>query len=198
MLNILFYSFSVFLLLSSSVIVFSYNSIVSVLFLILSFVISAVLLLLLECEFLALLLITIYVGAVAVLFLFILMMLETKLTNLSKKLMLYFPFGIFVGVIFFLEVLFCVSESFEANAYTSFSSVLCIPYCNWYGKIDSLTDVEVFGQILYTHFVLQFLLIGFLLFLALVGVVYLSVNSTERQSKTQAVFHQLSRNSTVY
>lgn len=197
MVNILFYLFSIFLLLSSLVIIFSYNSIVSVLFLILSFVISAVLLLLLECEFLALLLITIYVGAVAVLFLFILMMLETKLINLSKKLILYFPFGIFVSVFFFFEVLFCVSESFEVNAYNQFFSFLSIDYCNWYGKIDSLSDVEVFGQILYTHFVLQFLLVGFLLFLALVGVVYLSVNTTERQSKNQAVFHQLSRNPTV-
>jgi NADH-quinone oxidoreductase subunit J len=198
MLNILFYLFSIFLLLSSLVIVFSYNSIVSVLFLILSFLISAILLLLLECEFLALLLITIYVGAVAVLFLFILMMLETKLTNLSKKLTLYFPFGIFVSVLFFFEVLFCVSESFEVNAYSHFFSFLRIDYCNWYSKIDSLTDVEVFGHILYTHFVLQFLMVGFLLFLALVGVVYLSVNSTERKSKNQAVFHQLSRNPTVY
>ena len=130
MLNILFYLFSIFLLLSSLVIVFSYNSIVSVLFLILSFLISAILLLLLECEFLALLLITIYVGAVAVLFLFILMMLETKLTNLSKKLTLYFPFGIFVSVIFFLEVLFCVSDSFEVNSYNYFFSFLRIDYCN--------------------------------------------------------------------
>ena len=198
MLNILFYFFSIVLLLSSLLVVISYNSIISVLFLILSFLVSAILLLLLECEFLSLILITVYVGAVAVLFIFVLMMLETKLTNLNKNFFLYFPFGFFINCLFFFEIITSISNNFLSNPYSLNYNLSYMNYCTWYGKLDVLTDVEVFGQILYTHFVLQFLIVGFILFLALVGVVYLVSNSINRSSKTQTVFHQLSRNPVIF
>ena len=198
MLNILFYFFSIVLLFSSLLVVVSYNSIISVLFLILSFLVSAILLLLLECEFLSLILVTVYVGAVTVLFIFVLMMLETKLTNLNKNFLLYFPFGFFINCLFFFEIITSISNNFSSNPYSLNSNSLYMNYCIWYGKLDMLTEVEVFGQILYTHFVLQFLIVGFILFLALVGVVYLVSNSTNRSSKPQNVFHQLSRNSVIF
>lgn len=198
MLNVLFYFFSIVLLLSSVSVVVSYNSIISVLFLILSFLVSSILLLLLECEFLSLIIVTVYVGAVAVLFIFVLMMLETKLTNLNKNLLLYFPFGLFINCLFFFEIITSISNNFPSNPYSFNYNLLYVDYFAWYSKLDVLTDVEVFGQILYTHFVLQFLIVGFILFLALVGVVYLVSNSINRSSKTQAVFHQLSRNSVIF
>lgn len=198
MLNILFYFFSIVLLFSSLLVVVGYNSIISVLFLILSFLVSAILLLLLECEFLSLILVTVYVGAVAVLFIFVLMMLETKLTNLNKNFLLYFPFGFFINCLFFFEIITSMSNNFSSNPYSLNSNFLYMNYCIWYAKLDMLTEVEVFGQILYTHFVLQFLIVGFILFLALVGVVYLVSNSTNRSLKTQTVFHQLSRNSVIF
>lgn len=80
------------LIFSSLAIVTTYNSIISVLFLVLSFLISDILLILLECEFLALMLIIVYVKAVAVLFLFVVMMLETKIKTLNRVLFVYFPF----------------------------------------------------------------------------------------------------------
>ncbi len=198
MLNILFYFFSIVLLFSSLTVVVSYNSIVSVLFLILSFLVSSVLLLLLECEFLALIIVTVYVGAVAVLFIFVLMMLETKLTNLNKNFLLYFPFGVFINCLFFFEIMSSILNNFSSNPYFFSSNFLHINYLTWYGKLDALTDVEVFGQMLYTHFVLQFLIVGFILFLALVGVVYLVSNSINKSPKNQTVFYQLSRNSEIF
>lgn len=195
MLNLLFYFYSILLLLSALAVVLTYNSIVSVLYLVLCFLISSILLILLECEFLALMLIIIYVGAVAILFLFVLMMLETKLKNLNKNIFLYFPFGVFINIIFCIEITNSISNSFLSNPYTN--NFLYNTYCSWYGKIDALTDIQVFGSILYTQYVLQFLVVGFVLFLALVGVVFLTSNPM-KSYKNQVVFYQLSRNSVIF
>jgi NADH-quinone oxidoreductase subunit J len=153
---------------------------------------TSIILFFLECEFLALILIIIYVGAVAVLLLFVLMMLETKLKNLSKDIILYFPFGVFINGIFFFELANLISRSFNENSYSnsfSFNS-----YLNWYNVLDSLTDIEVYGQLLYTQFVLQVLIVGLILFLALVGVIFLTTKPIYKSFKSQTSFCQLSRN----
>ena len=195
MLNLLFYFFSIILLLSALAVVLTHNSIVSVLFLVLCFLVSSILLILLECEFLALMLIIIYVGAVAILFLFVLMMLETKLKNLNKNIFIYFPFGVFINLVFCIEITNSISNSFLQNPYKN--NFLYNTYCSWYGKVDYLTDIEVFGNILYTQYVLQFLVVGFVLFLALIGVVFLTSNPIKNY-KSQVVFYQLSRNSIIF
>ena len=104
MTNVLSYFFFTLLCISSLCVVLLQNTFFALLFLILSFLLTAIILFFLECEFLALLLIIIYVGAVAVLLLFVLMMLETKLKNLSKDIILYFPFGVFINGVFFFNV----------------------------------------------------------------------------------------------
>ena len=195
MLNLLFYFFSIVLLLSALAVVLTHNSIVSVLFLVLCFLVSSILLMLLECEFLALMLIIIYVGAVAILFLFVLMMLETKLKNLNKNIFIYFPFGVFINIVFCLEITNSISNNFSHNPYIN--SFLYNTYCSWYGEVDYLTDIEVLGSILYTQDVLQFLVVGFVLFLALIGVVFLTSNPIKNY-KSQIVFYQLSRNSIIF
>lgn len=198
MINILFYFFSFILVLSSLAIVSTYNSIISVLFLVLSFLISAVLLILLECEFLALMLVIVYVGAVAVLFLFVLMMLETKVKNLNKGLFVYFPFGILLNSIFFIGIINSVSINFLPTSYLYNNYFINYDYISYFNQINNLTDIQVFGHILYTHFILQFLLVGFILFLVLVGVVFLTANPVYKNHKTQTVFYQLSRNAIIF
>ena len=117
-------------------------------------------------EFLVLILTIIYVGAVAILLLFVLMMLETKLKNFSKNIFIYFPFGIFIDGIFFIEFIGFLNKSFDNNAYIdSFSTN---HYSKWYSKIDSLIDLEIYDHLLYLQFVLPFLIVGLILFLALV------------------------------
>lgn len=195
MVNVLFYFFSCILVLSSLAIVTTYNSIVSVLFLVLSFLISAILLILLECEFLALMLVIVYVGAVAVLFLFVLMMLETKVKNLNKGLLVYFPFGVILNSILFFEIMNSVSTNFLPTSYLHNNSFITD---NYFSYINNSTDIQVFGHIIYTHFVLQFLIVGFILFLVLVGVVFLTANPIYKNHKNQTVFYQLSRNSIIF
>jgi NADH-quinone oxidoreductase subunit J len=111
--NLFFYFFSFVLILSALMTVLSQNSIYSVLFLVLSFVSSSSILFLLECEYISLIFIIIYVGAIAVLFLFVVMMLDVKTVYLAKDSLKYFPFGSFIGAVFLIEILLIVPNIFE-------------------------------------------------------------------------------------
>ena len=191
LLNLLFYYFSNVLLVSSLMVIFIQNSIYSVLFLVLSFVCATVLLFLLECEFFALLFLIIYVGAISVLFLFVVMMLDIKTISLTKDTAKYFPFGSFVGGVFLVETLLMIFQKFKDNPYSS--TFFSNPYNNWYTKTDSLSEIQIIGQILYTHYVLQFLMAGLILFLAVVGAVVLTMSFSSQKPKTQISFKQISR-----
>ena len=191
MINLLFYLFSFITLFSSFMVIIVQNSIYSVLFLILSFVSSAILLVLLECEFLALMFIIVYVGAIAVLFLFVVMMLDLKSIRSSKDSIKYFPVGLTLGTIFLLEIVLILVDNFKINTYSN--CTLDNYYSNWYDKIDTFYDIEAIGQVLYSQYVLQFLIAGNILLLATVSVVVLTINFNNN-SKTQVIFRQISRN----
>jgi NADH-quinone oxidoreductase subunit J len=191
--NILFYIFSSILILSSFMVIVVQNSIYSVLFLVLSFISSACILFLLKCEFLSLVFILIYVGAIAVLFLFVVMMLDLKTSNVKKDSLKYFPFGFVIGSVFLSEIILVVGDIFKKNSYNSF--LLDNTYVNWYDKLDSFTEIQAIGQVVYTQYVLQFLIAGNVLLLATVAAVVLTINTNVTHSdKKQIIFKQLSRN----
>ena len=190
--NLLFYFFSCILLASSLMIILSQNSIYSVLFLVLSFVSSSSLLFLLECEYVSLIFIIIYVGAIAVLFLFVIMMLDIKTVHLAKDSLKYFPFGSFLGIVFLVEILLAVPSTFEfVNPYHT--SFLLNSYVNWFNKLDYFTEILSIGHLLYTDYVIQFLLSGNILLLATMGPVMLVLVRSTGLNKKQVVFKQLSR-----
>ena len=195
--NTIFYLFSVFLVISALMVVIAQHPVFSLLFLVSSFVFSAFMLFMLECEFLALLFIVVYVGAIAILFLFAIMMLESKFSDLSKNVMKYVPVGFVFGLILLLPMLNEIMNEFKSNG--CYNSFYLNKFQNWYDLSDSITDVEVYGQVLYTYFVLQLLVAGLILLLVLVGVVYLANNYTvSKQTLDQAVFKQLSRDSKFF
>lgn len=190
--NLLFYFFSSILILSSLMIVISQNSIYSVLFLVLSFVSSVCILFLLGCEFISLMFIIIYVGAIAVLFLFVVMMLDVKTINLTKDSLKYLPFGSFVGVVFLSEIIMLIPKTFDkVNPYSE--SFLSNLYVDWFFRLDHTSDIVAIGQILYTDYILQFLIAGNILLLAVIGPVILTLTITTKSSKKQITFRQLSR-----
>nr|UXN44378.1 NADH dehydrogenase subunit 6/2 [Haslea karadagensis] len=172
MLNILCGFFIFLLCVSSLCVVLFHNPFFSLLFLILSFLLTAVLFLILECEFFALIILIIYVGAVAILVLFMLMMLETKLKNLFKNVVLYFPFGVFINGLFLFELIKVISKCFDKNPLrqSGFDNNIFFQQSD----VDPIMDIEAIGQILYNHFVLQFIIVGLILFVSLVGVIYLT------------------------
>lgn len=194
--NVLFYLFSIFLVISAFMVIFSQHSVFSLLFLVASFVFSALLLFLLECEFLAIFFIVIYVGAIAILFLFAVMMLDSKWNNLSKNSIKHVPVGFIFSFFLLVPLLYEISIHFK-NSY-EIDDFYLNTYQNWYDLIDSVTDVEVYGQILYSYYILQFLLAGLILLLIIVGVVYLTNTSSAQQITNQSSFKQLSRNSRLF
>ena len=100
-------------------------------------------------------------------------------------------------MIFFLEIVSSISVNFVSNSYLD-TDFLIFEYISYYSSINNLTDIQLFSHILYTHFVLQFLIVGFILFLVLVGVVFLTANPIYKNHKNQMVFYQLSRNSIIF
>jgi len=174
-------------------VILSQNSIYSVLFLVLSFVSASSLLFLLECEYISLIFIIIYVGAIAVLFLFVVMMLDVKTIYLAKDSLKYFPFGSFLGVVFLIEILTLIPSIFEPiNFYNN--SFLLNNYSDWYNKLDYFTEIVSIGHLLYTDYVIQFLLSGNILLLATIGPVTLVLVRFIQITKKQIIFKQLSRN----
>jgi NADH-quinone oxidoreductase subunit J len=195
--DLLFYAFCAGLIISSIITVVSRHSIFGLLSLVSCFIFASFLLFLLECEFLALLFIIVYVGAIAVLFLFAVMMLESKQINLSKNTIKYFPVSVIFSLCLLVSVLNRININLKDDEHLIFSSFYLNNFVNWYDLIDSTDDVCVYGQILYTYFVLQFLISGLILLLVLIGVVYLT-NSLKKYTKQQSKFKQLSRKAKIF
>ena len=193
--NFLFFIFSSTLIVSALLIISVRNSIYSVLFLVLNFVAAAGILFLLECEFISLLFLIIYVGAIAVLFLFVIMMLDIKFLDLPKDVSKYFPVGSLIGGLFLIEILLVTLSTFNLNPYhtSNFGLSLTNFYTNWYCKIDIMPDIKALGQVLYTHYVLQLLITGLILLLAVIGSVVLTMTNSSVKSKKQIFFKQTSR-----
>jgi NADH-quinone oxidoreductase subunit J len=168
----LFYFFAVTMLTSILIVISATNSIYSVLFLVLTFLSSAFLLFFLECDFLAFLFIMIYVGAITILFLFAVMLLDFKSTVFTFDFIKFFPFGSFVGGILIFEISSIIYKNFKNNYLLETLKENSLD--NWYLLADKTTYIELFGQILYTHYVLQFLISGIILLLATVGVALLT------------------------
>ena len=136
--------------------------------------------------------IIIYVGAIAVLFLFVVMMLDIKTIYLTKDSLKYFPFGSFLGFVFLIEILIVVPNIFDsANPYTT--NFLSNYHSDWFNKLDYFTEIVSIGHLLYTDYVIQFLLSGNILLLATIGPVTLVLVRSIESTKTQVTFKQLSR-----
>ena len=180
------------LLVSAAMVIISKNPLHSVLFLVTSFLSASMLLFLFENEFLALFFLTIYLGAIAILFLFVVMMLDIKYRELQTS-RLYFPVGVLLGSTVLIEVYGAFSKVFSKNTNTSGYDHNF--YLNWYDHLDSLPDLYVFGQIFYTHYVLQILMAGLILYVAVIGVAFLTVKSAfvKSEKRDQSIFRQLSR-----
>ena len=192
--NLVFYFFSGVLVFSAIMVIIASHSVFSLLFLVLSFLASAFLLFMLECEFLALIFIVVYVGAIAVLFLFAVMMLDAKLQNLVRNIFRYLPVGFLFGLGFLIPVLYHFSSGIKGNINLFTQN----NYTNWYDLLDSTSDVEVYGQVLYSYFALQFLVVGLILLVVLIGVVYLTNSYTSNRAVDQSTYKQLSISSKFF
>jgi NADH-quinone oxidoreductase subunit J len=153
---------------SALMVIASRNPVHSVLFLILCFVNSAGLFMLAGAEFLALILIVVYVGAVAVLFLFVVMMLDVDFAELREGFLQYLPVGALVGLIFLVELLLVVGTWVSGPGIAA-AIKSPIP------TVAQMTNTEAIGRVLYTTYVHYFQLAGIVLLVAMIGAIVLTL-----------------------
>ena len=162
--------------------VFSKNAVYSVFFLVLSFLASASLLFSCKCEFIPLLFIIVYVGAIAVLFVFVIMMLDIKTKNVAKIKIKYLPTSLYICGIFLVASLINNFQYWLKMKNPYFNSLKYNEYYNWFNKIEFMSEVETIGHVLYNYYVLSFLISGFLLFLAVLGSISLTIDLKSQQN----------------
>lgn len=190
--NFFFLIFSSLIIISAVMVISVKNPVHSVLFLILSFISSSGLLFYLESEFIPFIFIVVYVGAIAVLFLFVVMMLDIKITTSNKDFLKYFPAGSLIGGVFFLEILDTLNKD-TPTLYEKNIEINNFWWLDWLNNIDNITNVESLGQILFTGFFSYFLIVGLILLVAMLGAISLTL-TYNRKAKVQSIYKQISRN----
>jgi len=191
----LFYLFSSISLISATLVITSRNPIHSVLFLILVFCNATGLLLLLQVEFLAMLFLMVYVGAIAVLFLFVVMMLNIRLAELNESVLRYLPVGGFIGLIFLCEVFLLVESDLTPLYQTYLLAPTAVNESSnlWFALLDNKTNIASVGHVLYTYFFYFFLVASMILLVAMIGAIVLTIHKRIGVRK-QDFFQQTSRN----
>jgi NADH-quinone oxidoreductase subunit J len=166
-----FYLFAGICVASAFMVIASKNPVHSVLYLILAFVNAAGLFVLLGAEFLAMILIVVYVGAVAVLFLFVVMMLDVDFAELKQGALQYLPIGMLIGGIFLAELLAVV-----------FAWVIGpgVPHAITAPIAAKASNIEVIGLVLYTRYVYFFEAAGMILLIAMIGAIVLTLQHRVR------------------
>ena len=180
--SLIFYVFSFVLLASSILVVTARNPVHAVLFLVLCFFNAAGLFLLMGAEFVAFILVIVYVGAVAVLFLFVVMMLDVDFHELRKGAKRYMALGLTVGAVLVAELLWV------AGAWVTDIHVLTAAG----GTPTDVENTRAIGQVLYTTYIFPFQVSGLILLVAMIGAIVLTLRH-RKDARRQKVSQQLDR-----
>ncbi len=177
--TLFFYLFSGVMIASAFMVIASRNPVHSVLFLILTFVNAAGLFLILGAEFLAMILIVVYVGAVAVLFLFVVMMLDVDFVELRQGFLQYLPIGAVIAAIFLLELVLV------AGTWTLAPEAVVVKKAS---SIPDPMNTRLLGRVLYTQYIYYFQAAGLVLLVAMIGAIVLTLRErvgVKRQNVAQ-------------
>lgn len=180
--NILFYFFSIGAITSGFLVITANNPINSVLALVLTFANISCILIEFNIEFLGLLFLIVYVGAIAILFLFVIMMLDLKLVELYENTTKYIPLGFFIGILLLLELSTIAKDT--TNIEILNKEVLLNT------NLVTNTNLEMIGQYLYTDGYDLFLVSGMILLVSMVGAIVLTLYH-ELDVKRQDIFSQV-------
>ena len=180
--------FSTLMIVGSIMVISAPNPIHSVLYLVFVFCNAAGLFILLNTEFLAIIFMIVYVGAIAILFLFVIMMLNIRIVELNENLLRYLPLGGVIGFIFLLEILLVLEKELGYE----YPHGLLFEYINWDKHIVDFSNIEQIGLVLYTNYFYAFLLASLILLVAMIGAIVLTLYS-QSTVKKQDNFKQTSR-----
>jgi len=178
-----FYLFAGVCVASAFMVIAAKNPVHSVLYLILAFVNASGLFVLMGAEFLAMILIVVYVGAVAVLFLFVVMMLDVDFAELRQGALQYLPVGVLVGMVFLAELLLVAGGWVIAPG---------MPQSISAPTPTTITNTEALGRVLYTQYVYYFQAAGVVLLVAMVGAIVLTLRH-KPNVKRQNISDQVAR-----
>lgn len=178
-----FYAFAVTTLVGGLFTVLARNPVHSVLWLIMAFIGSAGLFVVLGAEFLAMLLMIVYVGAVAVLFLFVVMMLDVDFAELKAEMARYMPLAMLIGLIILMQFVMAFG-AWEANAAAEGLRAQVAP--------ENMHNTQALGMILYDRYFLLFQLAGLILLVAMIGAIVLTLRHRQ-DVKRQDVIAQMMR-----
>ncbi|SIP97454.1 NADH dehydrogenase subunit J [Rhizobium sp. RU20A] len=183
--TLFFYLFAFVAVASAFMVISARNPVYSVLFLILTFFNAAGLFLLTGAEFLALILLVVYVGAVAVLFLFVVMMLDVDFAELRAGVMEYAPVGFFVGIVLAAELIIVVAGSVFSP---EIAKTVSMPM----RSLSERQNTQQLGDVLYTHYVFFFQIAGLVLLVAMIGAIVLTLRH-RTNIKRQNISEQVAR-----
>ncbi len=180
-----FYLFATMMIGSAIMVIFARNPVHSVLFLILTFVNASGLFVLIGAEFLAMILLVVYVGAVAVLFLFVVMMLDIDIVKMREGFLNYMPIGLAIGAILLGEMVF-VYGSWTIVPEAMKMIVSPTP------TADSITNTQALGLLIYTKYIYFFQAAGMVLLVAMIGAIVLTLRH-KPHVKRQNIADQVAR-----
>ena len=183
--EIAFYAFSSVMITAGLLVTLSRNPVHSVLWLILAFLSAAGLFVLLGAEFVAMLLIIVYVGAVAVLFLFVVMMLDIDFAELKGEMSKYAPLGLLVGVVIIMQLVLGVGAWTEAATKTALLQAAT-------PDLAQVENTRALGLLIYDKYLLLFQLSALILLVAMIGAIVLTLRH-RTGIKRQNVLHQMWR-----
>ncbi|MEM8785130.1 MAG: NADH-quinone oxidoreductase subunit J [Pseudomonadota bacterium] len=184
---IAFYVFSAITIASAFMVIASRNPVHSVLFLILAFFSAAALFVMMGAEFLGMILVVVYVGAVAVLFLFVVMMLDVDFVALRQGFLQYLPIGAVIGLVVLAELILIAATVFGPKA-DGPAGEAKLPFPDEPG----LSNTEALGRVLYTDYIYYFQAAGLVLFVAMIGAIVLTLRHSE-SVRRQDVARQVGR-----
>ena len=180
-----FYVFAFFTVVSGALVISARNPVHSVLFLILAFFSSAGLFVLMGAEFLAMILVVVYVGAVAVLFLFVVMMLDINFVELRQGFLQYLPAGVMIGLGLLVELVVIVAgHAMAPEAGTTVAQP--IP------PVDKISNTQALGELFYTHYIYLFQAAGLILLVAMIGAIVLT-HRRRKGVRKQKIADQIAR-----
>jgi len=186
--EIILYIFGGLALIGAISVVLAGNPVHSVLFLILTFVMSAGVLLLVNVEFLAIVYVVVYVGAIAVLFLFVVMMLNIRMTELTASTITYIPLGGLIGVVLFIEMYYILKGDLIMGKIEGDEE-----YVSWVNIVQYVSNVEILSEVLYTYYVYYLIIAGLVLYVAMLGAIVLTLHH-KVDVRRQEVYKQVGRN----
>ena len=183
--DIAFYAFAIVIVAAGLMVVTARNPVHSVLWLILCFLSAAGMFVLLGAEFMAMLLIIVYVGAVAVLFLFVVMMLDIDFAALKGEMVRYFPIASLVGLVLLMQLALLYGSWVQAEGALGLRQAVT-------PDLDQVHNTKALGLILYDQYFILFQLAGLILLVAMIGAILLTLRKRENV-KRQNVIAQMHR-----